>query len=622
MGTPGQSNPAAPPTDAEQKLMSFREHLAELRSRLVRIALALLGGFFVAWEFRVELFEFLSQPVADALADNGIYQFQAITLTESIVVYVKTAFMGALVFLSPYVFWELWAFIAPGLYAKEKRFILPLTGFSVAFFLLGSAFAYVVLLPFLADWLVNLSLESGQVDIMVTLQNTYSFAFSFLLMFGLVFELPLVLFFLSLWGVVSGRGLLRFWRYFVVISFIVAGILTPPDPLSQVFMAVPLNILYGFGVVVAFSVSRARASGRSDASRVALRAMALSMLAFLVIGSGAFVYIAGLPQKPLHAFAPPASSFVAGFNPKVLSEEKSILGLVRSDPRAEDFLDTFARSGRPVHEMTDALLIADSEGRRAIVLRDNGLGELASTLPSREGLAVGRLDDDTLALGEPDLISNLAAHAPTLPDLEDEETRLLRRLPKAGPLWVWLPPDSPNRNAILGRDNAADLRSAGAALGLGARRRIVFDLPDRLDADKEGMSGTEAEALRAERADRVEARIEAARVSALSQVGSTRDAVKAALVLIGRELGTLSAPESRQRIEAALAPLEAAVQPIPEVFPALSALAPMLRGVSVRRDTQRLTITAELADEGLTSIFSSLMGRTAAPNAIAPGSRP
>ncbi len=608
MGKAGQAT-AQPAGDAEHKLMSFREHLAELRSRLVRITLVVLAGFFVAWEFRVELFEFLSRPVADALADNGIYQFQAITLTESIVVYVKTAFMGAIVFLSPSVFWELWSFIAPGLYSKEKRFILPLTGFSVAFFLLGAAFAYVVLLPVLADWLVNLSLESGQVDIMVTLQNTYSFAFSFLLMFGLVFELPLVLFFLALWGLVTGRGLLKFWRYFVVISFIVAGVLTPPDPLSQIFMGVPLNILYGFGVIVAFSVSRARASGRSDASRVALRAMALSMLAFLVVGSGAFVYIAGLPQKPLSAFAPPASSFVAGFNAKVLSDEKAILGLVRSDPRIGTYIDAFARAERPVTEMTDGLLLADGEGRRAVLLRDDGLGALASTLPEVEGVGVSKLDDDTVALGEKALVEDLAARAPVIPDLEDEEDRLLRRLPKAGPLWVWLPPDSPTRDALLGRDNAADLHSAGASLGLGAKRRIVFDLPDRLGGDREGLSGIEAEALRAERADRIEARIEAARVAALSQTGATRDAVKNALVIIGRELGNVAAPAARQRIESALAPLEASIQPLPDVFPALSSLGPMLRGVSVRRDTQRLTITAELADEGLTSIFASLMGR-------------
>lgn len=583
--------------------MSFREHLMELRKRLVRVTGVVVLGFFVAWEFRIPLFEFLSRPVANALADNGIYSFQTITLTESIVVYLKTAFIADLVVLSPYIFYELWAFISPGLYKKEKRFVLPLTGFSVAFFLLGAAFAYTALLPFLTDWLVNLTLEGGQVDVMVTLQNTYSFAFSFLLMFGLVFELPLILFFLALWGAVTGKGLLKFWRYFVVISFIVAGVLTPPDPISQIMMGVPLNILYGFGVAVAFTVSRARASGRPDASSLALRAMALSMLTVLALGAGAFLYIAGLPEKPLTAWVPGDAAFAAGMNPKVLGNEKAVLGLVRGVPEAATALDALTVK-TPLSDITDGLVIGMADGRRAVLLRSPGIGEDPGP---------GRIDDETIALGSESLVAELVAREPETPELGPEGSRLLSRLSAAGPLWVWVPPKSPAREAVLGADNASELASVGAALSLGSRRQIVFDLPLALEgeADPGGKESVEEREARAARADRVLARIEAARVAALARPDGARDAtlVKALSALAG-ELEAFAPAEAKARILAIRASLnEVGHAPAPATFPALTALAGHLQGVSVRREDTRLTLTAELTDEGLSTLFGLIAGR-------------
>ncbi len=587
------------------KVMSFREHLMELRKRLVRIVGVLVVGFFIAWELRLPIFEFLSRPIAGALADNGIYSFQTISLTESIVVYLKTAFFADLVFLSPYVFWEIWAFISPGLYQREKRFVLPLTGFSVAFFLLGSAFAYTVLLPFITDWLVNITLEGGHTDVMVTLQNTYSFAFSFLLMFGLAFQLPLVLFFLALWGSVTGRGLLKFWRYFVVISFIVSGVLTPPDPLSQVFMAVPLNVLYGFGVITAYTVTRARASGREDAGRLALRAMALSMLALLALGSGLFLYVGGLPQKPLVAWTPPEATFAAGMNPRVLAAEEAVLGLVRTSPEAAEALDRLTGT-TPLDGITDGLIIGLADGTRAVLLRSDGLGK---TPP--EGAVA--LDDDTLALGSEGILATLAAIEPSTPSLGAEGDRLLTRLSGSGPLWVWLPPQSPAKEVVLGAGNAGELASVGAALSLGERRQIIFDLPLALG---EG-SGSDSAAERAERtarADRVLARIEAARVAALARPSDTRDAELArALSALATELEAVAPPRIRPRVRAIRDSLTRAdARPdaaAADAFPALSALAPHLQGVSVRREDNRLTLTAELDDEGLAAIFDILAAR-------------
>jgi sec-independent protein translocase protein TatC len=253
---------------SDSGVMSFREHLAELRSRLIRIAAIVTVGFFVCWSWRIELFGFLSGPIARALADNGVYHFQAIEITESIMVYVKTSVVAAAVLTSPLTFWQLWSFISPGLLQNERRFIIPVTAFTVIFFLIGCAFSYEVILPFITDWLVKLTLEGGQADVVVTLQNAYSTSFVFLLIFGAVFELPLVIFFLALFGIVTHKSLVGFFRYFVVISFIVGGILTPPDPLSQILMAVPLNVLYAFGILVAWGVDRSRGEdGRPTAGR-------------------------------------------------------------------------------------------------------------------------------------------------------------------------------------------------------------------------------------------------------------------------------------------------------------------------------------------------------------------
>lgn len=588
---------AAP--DETGKVMSFRDHLMELRRRLMRVALVLVIGFFVGWEMRHVLFEFVSRPVEEALADNGIYGFQAISLTESIVVYLKTAFVADLFFLSPYIFWEMWAFISPGLYRREKRFVLPLTAFSVAFFLLGAAFAYVVLLPFLTDWLVNITLEGGH-NVLVTVQNAYGFAVLFLLMFGLVFELPLVLFFLALWGSVTGKALLRFWRYFVVISFLMSAMLTPPDPISQVMMALPLNVLYGFGVVTAFTVSRARASGRADASRLALRAMSLAMLGLLILGGGLFLYLGGIPDKPLTAWAPDSATFAAGLNPRILAQEKSVLSLVRGADEAAEVLDALSARA-DIDDITDGMLIGLPEGRRALLLRASGLGKE----PPKGATAI---DEDTVAFGSPEVVRAIAAREPREPQIGAEGDRLLRRLAGAGPLWVWLPPTSGLREALLGADNARELASVGVALSLGERRQLIFDIPLALNA--EGGADSAAERTeRTARADRVLARIEAARVSALADTsGAPNRKLVAALVELADILVELAPPPMQARIRAIKGQVsgEAEVHP---AFPALSALAPHLQGVSVRRDDNRLTLTATLDDQGLATVFRVLAGR-------------
>ena len=370
----------------EARVMTFREHLGELRTRLVRVIAVLLVGFLVGWQFRVEIFTFLASPIIEALADNGIYHFQAIHLTESVVVYMKTSAVAALVALSPYVFYELWAFVGPGLLARERRFLVPVAAFSAIFFIIGVGFAYQVILPFITDWLVNLAQEDAPVEVMVTLQNAFSTAFVFMALFGMVFELPLVIFFLALLGIVTHTSLLRFFRFFVVIAFVAAAALTPPDPISQIMLAVPLVLLYGFGIAVAFVVARTRARTADDPDASvgahALRLMAGGLvLAAIAVGLAVWL-VEQLPAKAPTAYLPLDTAWVLSANPAVLGDQEPELvdALLAGDDALTRLVGAFRAADVPLEDVTRALLVGTRDGSRALVVSADGLGERRAEL--------------------------------------------------------------------------------------------------------------------------------------------------------------------------------------------------------------------------------------------------
>jgi sec-independent protein translocase protein TatC len=577
--------------------MSFKEHLRELRGRLLRIMLALLLGFFVAWEFRLPLFDFLARPIADALANNGIYQFRAMQLTESVVVYMKTALIADVFFLSPYIFHELWGFISPALYDREKRFVMPLTAFSVFFFVVGAGFAWLVLLPFVTDWLVALTLEGGHVDVLVTLANTYSFALSFLLMFGLVFELPLVIFFLALWGVVTGRGLLKFWRYFVVLSFLISGILTPPDPLSQIFMAVPLNGLYGLGVIVAWAITRAREKNPSEAGGKAVLALSLAVLGAVGAISGALLIIRGLPQAALSDLAPADTAFAVGFAPHIIGQERAVTGLIRSLPDVGPTADALAAAGYDVAVATDGLWFETASGLSCVHLRGAPTEPLLGLVPGSLGRVEAAIrDEDTLLLAPSgELAGCLAAELRPLDEDDDDASRLLRRQSRGGPIWGWLPVHSPLRSALLGEAGATDLGAVGATLAIMGSRALVMDLPLRAGLDH-AVAGP-----------RVSARLEAARVQSLAPSGTPEE--QELVAIVGAVVDQLPAatPEAASAVAALrgrLARLTGrSIRTGEGNFPPLFALSQHLRGVSVRLEEGRLEVGAELSDGGLAALL-------------------
>lgn len=241
--------------------MSFRDHLVELRDRTLRAAVALVIAFFVAWAFHVELYELLSAPVREAMAANGLYAIKALQLTESIAVYMKLSLVGAVFLASPVLFAQIWLFVAPGLLDSERRLAAPVIAASVFFFCLGALFCYAVVLPFMTDFLVSLTLAAPGMTMEPTLQSTFSFSLWLLLAFGLIFELPVVLYFMTVLGLVSAAGLFSFYRYWIVISFVIGAVLTPtPDPINQALMSGPLVLLYGLGAGIAWLVELDRKS--------------------------------------------------------------------------------------------------------------------------------------------------------------------------------------------------------------------------------------------------------------------------------------------------------------------------------------------------------------------------
>lgn len=587
--------------------MSFREHLMELRTRLVRAALVLTVGVFVFWGWRLEFFDFLSRPIAQALADNGIYHFQAIQITESIGVYVKVALFGELLFLSPYLFWEVWGFVGPGLYPREKRFILPLVGFSVIFFIIGAGFAYTVIIPFITDWLVQLSLEGGHTEVMVTLQSAYSFALSFLLMFGLVFELPLVIFFLALSGIATGKGLLRFWRYFVVISFVVSGILTPPDPISQVLMAVPLNLLYGLGILVAFSVTRARAKNEGrGASGAAIRVLGLSILGVVAVAVAVLLVVASIPERALLGYTPDTARFALGLNPKTLLAEGDLKRAIGEEPGAARIIASLAGAGVVLDEVVEGLLVGDDD-QLALLLRGDGYGVAAAAVeaalaaervgpPAARDVLAARVSDDALIVGHRNLVAAVLDVAydvsPRLVRGEEDE-RLLRRLAASGPAWVWFPNPRERSEPVLGLAAATDIDTAGAVLSLTDHRQLAVHLHARDPSEIDVLDG----------------HLQTGRDQALANQSSARlDHVVRAVRRLSELVARLSPAEAQAEVARVARDIAGLDRRSSAAIPAFDVLAPYARAWSIRRNEAWFVVTAELDDDALPALVGVVAG--------------
>jgi sec-independent protein translocase protein TatC len=227
----------------------FLEHLEELRIRLIRCFLAIIVGFFVCYAFKEELFKVLVMPLIKALPAEHSQHLIYTAPQEAFLVYVKISFVAGIFLAMPIIMFEFWRFVAPGLYEHEKKYLFPIVILSVLFFACGVAFCYFVALPFGFQFFT--SFASEYISPMISTREFLSFTLKLLLSFGLVFELPIVVFFLASLGIIRGDFLKKYRRFAILIIFIIAAIITPPDALSQIVMAIPLCILYEISVWVA-----------------------------------------------------------------------------------------------------------------------------------------------------------------------------------------------------------------------------------------------------------------------------------------------------------------------------------------------------------------------------------
>lgn len=238
----------------EDEKLPITDHLAELRSRLIKSLLAIAAGFALSYGFSEKIFNFLVKPLVKVMPAGSHLIYTA--LPEAFLTYVKVSFFSALVLSAPVIFYQLWKFVMPGLYENEKRHVIPFVLAATAFFLMGACFAYFVVFPFGFKFL--LSYASGDIYAMPKLNEYLSFIVTLLLAFGVIFELPVVIFFLAKIGIVSPQILRKQRRYAILGISVVAAVLTPPDPLSMMFMMVPLVVLYEISVVVASFVWKPR----------------------------------------------------------------------------------------------------------------------------------------------------------------------------------------------------------------------------------------------------------------------------------------------------------------------------------------------------------------------------
>jgi sec-independent protein translocase protein TatC len=273
-GTPPPPPPAdTPEKDGEEEeeeessrtQMSFLDHLSELRLRLTRCSIAIGIGFLACYGFSKQLFELLMRPLVEVIPPESKLIFTA--LPEAFFTYIKVALVGGVLLTSPYIFYQIWRFIAPGLYEEERQNMVPVALCSGLFFVAGSSFGYYVVFPFAFEFFMSFATEVIQP--MPSLKEYLSFSLKLLFAFGLVFELPLFIFFLARLGIVNAKMLRKFRKYAFICAFILSAILTPPDVISQTLMAGPLIVLFELSIWVAHFFGRKTRAEREAENKAA-----------------------------------------------------------------------------------------------------------------------------------------------------------------------------------------------------------------------------------------------------------------------------------------------------------------------------------------------------------------
>lgn len=240
---------------ASEKI-NITEHLGELRTRLIRCFIAVLIGFIASYAFKEKLFFILIDPLQKSLGDNSQIIFTA--LPEAFFTYLKVALLSGLLIALPFIFLEFWLFASPGLYSNEKKAVGVLTILSILFFGVGASFGYFFVFPYGFKFLLGFSNES--IKALPSMKEYFTFAAKLLLAFGLAFELPLILTGLARMGVVTTSFLKSNRKYAILIFFTFAALITPPDVVTQVMMALPLVLLYEISIIGALIFGKKKQS--------------------------------------------------------------------------------------------------------------------------------------------------------------------------------------------------------------------------------------------------------------------------------------------------------------------------------------------------------------------------
>jgi len=229
----------------EEEKLPFTSHLDELRTRLIRVFIAVGVGFVIAFGFKEYLFDILVHPLVNVMKEGETLIYTG--LPEAFFTYLKVAFLTGLMVASPLILYQFWMFVAPGLYKNERRMMVPIVVLSSFFFVGGALFGYFVVFPWGFKFFLGFATET--IRPLPSMKEYFGFSAKLLLAFGLVFELPLVLTFMAKLGIVSVEFLKKNRKYALLLFFAGAAILTPPDVVTQVLMALPLMVLYEVSIV-------------------------------------------------------------------------------------------------------------------------------------------------------------------------------------------------------------------------------------------------------------------------------------------------------------------------------------------------------------------------------------
>jgi sec-independent protein translocase protein TatC len=230
----------------------LKPHIADLRKALSISVASIFVMFFICFSFNTIILDFIIQPLVASLPKGSTVIFTKVQ--EPFFTAIKVSFFSGFLLSLPIIFWQIWTFIAPALYANEKKFVLPFVLFATTMFILGAGFSYYVVVPIGLKFLINFG--SALFSALPSIGDYVGFFTKLVFGFGIAFELPVITLFLAKIGLINGQILRDFFKFAVVIIFVLSAILTPPDMVTQFLMAVPMVILYGFSILIADYVSK------------------------------------------------------------------------------------------------------------------------------------------------------------------------------------------------------------------------------------------------------------------------------------------------------------------------------------------------------------------------------